>query len=140
MITFPSIEPATDAEAEFVDDSLVAFNQSKVPFLQKEVIYKNYVIKDKGKIVAGLNAFLYSWKILHVDILFVDEEYRGNGLGTMLLNHVENEARSMGSTLSHFDTFDFQAKDFYLKHGYEVFGVLEDCPPGHKRYYLKKVL
>ena len=22
----------------------------------------------------------------------------------------------------------------------QVFGVLEDCPPGHKRYYLKKKL
>ena len=35
-------------------------------------------------------------------------------------------------------TFDFQAKEFYLKHGYEVFGVLEDCPADHQRYYLKK--
>ncbi|PPE03578.1 hypothetical protein HCUR_00960 [Holospora curviuscula] len=26
-------------------------------------------------------------------------------------------------------TFDFQVKDFYLKQGYEIFGVLEDCPP-----------
>ena len=42
--------------------------------------------------------------------------------------------------LIHLDTFDFQAKDFYLKHGYEVFGVLDDCPKGHKRYYMKKVL
>ena len=29
---------------------------------------------------------------------------------------------------------------FYLKHGYEIFGILEDCPKGHKRYYLKKSL
>ena len=35
---------------------------------------------------------------------------------------------------------NFQAKDFYIKHGYEVFGVLDDCPKGHKRYYMKKVL
>jgi hypothetical protein len=44
------------------------------------------------------------------------------------------------SFLSHLDTFDWQTKEFYLKHGYEVFGVLDDCPPGHKRYYMKKVL
>jgi GNAT superfamily N-acetyltransferase len=131
---------ATQDEAEFVDSGLVAFNASKVLFSQEEVVYKNHVIKDDGKVVAGLNAFLYSWKILHIDILFVDEKYRGKGLGTRLLNHVENEARTMGSTLSHLDTFDFQAKDFYLKHGYEIFGILEDCPPGHKRYYLKKYI
>lgn len=86
---------ATQNESEFVDDSLVAFNTSKVPFKQEEVIHKNYVIKDKGKIIAGLNAILYSWKILHVDILFVDEKYRGQGLGIKLLNHAENEARNL---------------------------------------------
>lgn len=46
--------------------------------------------------------------------------------------------KEKGGKLVHLDTFDFQAKDFYLKNGYEVFGVLEDCPKGHKRYYLKK--
>jgi ADP-ribose pyrophosphatase YjhB (NUDIX family) len=38
------------------------------------------------------------------------------------------------------DTFDFQAKDFYLKHGYDIFGVLGNCPPGHERYYMRKNL
>jgi hypothetical protein len=61
-------------------------------------------------------------------------------LGTILLNKVEEKAKQLGATLSHLDTFDFQAKDFYLKHGYEVFGVLDDCPKDHKRYYMKKVL
>ena len=46
----------------------------------------------------------------------------------------------MGCTLSHLDTFDFQAKDFYLTKGYEIFGELENCPPGHKRIFLKKYL
>ena len=42
--------------------------------------------------------------------------------------------------LIHLDTCDFQSKDFYLKQGYEIFGVLDNCPKGHKRYYLKKML
>jgi hypothetical protein len=33
-----------------------------------------------------------------------------------------------------------QDKDFYLRHGYEIFGVLDNCPPGHQRYYMKKLL
>lgn len=37
--------------------------------------------------------------------------------------------------LAHLDTFDFQANNFYLKLEYEVFGELENYPPGHKRYY-----
>ena len=62
------------------------------------------------------------------------------GLGSKLLAEVERTAVEAGCTLIHLDTFDFQAKDFYLRHGYEVFGVLEDCPEGHCRYYLKKKL
>ena len=48
--------------------------------------------------------------------------------------------REKGCHLIHLDTFDFQAKDFYIKHGYEVFGVLDECPKKHKRYYLKKLI
>jgi len=46
----------------------------------------------------------------------------------------------MGCRISHLDTFDFQAKGFYEKLGYTVFGVLEDCPEGHNRYYMSKKL
>ena len=45
-----------------------------------------------------------------------------------------------GAKLIHLDTFDFQAKEFYEKQGYIVFGILENCPEKHYRYYLKKVL
>ena len=59
-------------------------------------------------------------------------------MGEKLLKEVEKIAINQGCELIHLDTFDFQAKDFYLKYGYEIFGVLEDCPEGHCRYYLKK--
>lgn len=56
------------------------------------------------------------------------------------LEEVENDAKSKGAKLIHLDTFDFQAKEFYEKQGYIVFGILENCPEKHYRYYLKKVL
>ena len=77
---------------------------------------------------------------MYLELLFVDEAHRNKDLATILLQRVEKEAKAMGVSLVHTDTYDFQAKDFYLKQGYEVFGVLDDCPTGHKRYYLKKVL
>jgi GNAT superfamily N-acetyltransferase len=83
---------------------------------------------------------MYCWGMLYVDVLFVEENHRGGQLGSLLLNKVEAEAKAIGASLSHLDTFDWQAKEFYLKHGYKVFGVLDDCPKGHKRYYMKKVL
>lgn len=132
---------ATPQEIDYVDDKLGEYNNEQVPFTQKEnPILKNYIIKDKGEIIAGIKADIYHWGILYLEVFWVDKRYRGKGLGSALLNRVEQEAKEVGATLVHTDTFDFQAKDFYLKHGYQIFGVLEDCPPGHNRYYLKKKL
>lgn len=136
-----AITSATQAEVEYVDNKLGEFNRSQVPATQEPtLILKNYIIKDNGTIIAGIKSDIYHWGILYVEVLFVDESHRHKGLGSALLQKVEEEAKAMGATLVHTDTFDFQALDFYLKHGYEVFGVLEDCPKDHKRYYLKKHL
>lgn len=126
---------------EIIDERLFAYNKKCVPATQEpEVINIHYVIKEQDTIIAGICADIYIWKILFISLLFVDENHRNKNLATLLLKRVEEEAKVMGATLVHLDTFDFQAKDFYLKQGYEVFGVLKDCPPGHKRYYMKKNL
>ncbi|MDP3559345.1 MAG: GNAT family N-acetyltransferase [Legionellaceae bacterium] len=136
-----NIIAATARESEFIDQKIDQFNSGQVPFTQNPTyIYKNYVIKESSKIIAGINTFVYGWKILYIGVLFVEEQYRNQHLGSQLLQHAENEALTLGCSLSHLDTFDFQAKDFYLKQGYELFGVLENCPPHHNRYYLKKIL
>jgi GNAT superfamily N-acetyltransferase len=99
------------------------YNSEKVPFTQKiNPIFKKYIVKDKEEIVAGINAVMYHWGMLYVDELFVAEVHRHKGIGEYLLRKVEKEAKELGATLSHLDTFNFQAKDFYLKQGYEVFG------------------
>lgn len=123
-----------------IDAQLYAYNKSCVPATQNpEVIDIHYVVKDKDEIIAGICADIYTWKIMYIDLLFVNEKYRNKNLGSYLLKKVEDEARAFGVTLAHTDSYDFQAKDFYVKHGYEVFGVLDDCPAGHQRFYLKKV-
>lgn len=132
---------ATQKEATDLIDQLVDLNCEQVPFTQTpNPVYMNYVIKKNDLVIAGINATLYHWGILFVSELFVIAKFRGQCLGSRLLLYVETEALKLGGTLSHCDTFDFQAKDFYLKKGYRIFGVLEDCPPGHQRYYLSKKL
>lgn len=91
------------------------------------------------EIAGGVLGELY-WNWLHVDLLWVKEELRGCGYGHGLLMHLEEEGRQRGARNVFLDTFSFQAPGFYKKHGYEVFGVLPDFPPGHQRYYLAKQL
>ena len=38
------------------------------------------------------------------------------------------------------DTHSFQARPFYEARGYKVFGVLDDYPEGHKKFFLSKKL
>lgn len=131
-----------DTDADDICDKLVEYNLSRVPKTQETDfvnIYKK-IVNDEGEIIAGCLAKMYCWNVIYVDILWIDEAYRKQGLGSKLLKEIERIAVEESCTLIHLDTFDFQAKDFYIKHGYEVFGVLEDCPKEHCRYYLKKKL
>lgn len=133
---------STKEENAMVDDGIVEYNLGKVPFTQTPSFFPiNRVIKNsEGEVLAGIISVLYCWKCLYVDILWVKEGYRKEGFGSKLLMEVEKIAKEKGCELIHLDTFDFQAKDFYIKHGFEVFGVLDDCPLEHKRYYMKKKL
>lgn len=136
------ISPCTDEEAEYVEDMLIEYNLSKVPAKQNKLFEPiNLKIADEtGKVIAGCLAVMYCWHVMYVDILWVDEAYRRQGLGSCLLLEAERQAKDMGCYLAHLDTFDFQAKAFYEKHNYTVFGTLTDCPEGHSRYYLQKRL
>ena len=131
-----------DYDSDFIGERLVEYNLQHVPRTQKaDFISINKKITDEnGTIIAGCIAEMYCWNIAYVDVLWVDERYRRSGLGTKLLAEIERTAMEENCSLIHLDTFDFQAKDFYIKHGYDLFGVLEDCPENHCRYYLKKKL
>ncbi|KOR24761.1 GNAT family N-acetyltransferase [Clostridium sp. L74] len=134
------IRESSSEESDLIVDRLVEYNLSKVPVKQEDTfLWINRVVEDtKGEIIAGILSKIYCWNCLYIDALWVKEEYRKDGLGTKLLKEVEKIAKDKNCKLIHLDTFDFQAKDFYIKHGYEIFGILDQCPENHKRYFMKK--
>ena len=136
------IIPATPQDNEYLENKLVEFNQQQVPFTQSEPFMQlSFVIKDEENVIrGGITAVIYCWKILYINVLWVDERYRKHGYGAKLLAEIEQAAYDQGCKLAHLDTFDFQAKDFYLRQGYEIFGQLDDCPPGHAKFFMKKHL
>jgi GNAT superfamily N-acetyltransferase len=96
-------------------------------------------LHGKNVVVGGLwAASLFRW--LHLQLLFVPEPMRGHGIGSALLATAETEARRRGCLGIYVDTFSFQAVPFYEKAGFSVFGVLDECPPGHRRVFLQKRL
>lgn len=135
------IRESNNIEEDFIVDKIVEYNLSIVPSKQEtDFLWINRIVEDKnGNIIAGILSKMYCWNCLYIDVLWVKEEHRKDGLGSRLLKEIESVAIEKGCYLIHLDTFDFQAKDFYIKHGYEVFGVLDECLEGHKRYFLKKI-
>jgi GNAT superfamily N-acetyltransferase len=93
----------------------------------------------RGEWLGGLMGELWGgW--LHVKILWVDPAARGQGNGSRLLQTAEDYAIERGAFAATLETASFQARPFYEKLGYEVFAALEDYPPGHTKYYLRKQL
>ena len=141
MYKFEATIPMEE-EAEFIGNMLLAYNLESNPIAQeKPFINVNRCIKDEnGEVIGGILACSALWNILSIDTLWVKSEFRNQGFATQLLSIVEADARNIGCYISYLSTYDFQAKDFYLKNGYEIFGILEDCPKGHKLYHLSKRL
>jgi ribosomal protein S18 acetylase RimI-like enzyme len=75
-----------------------------------------------------------------VNSLWVGEPYRHRGFGSQMLRTAEEEALRLGCHSAHLDTFGFQARPFYERNGYRVFGELPDYPEGYTRYYMVKRL
>src|SRR5579863_1682354 len=133
---------ATDKDIKALDKAITDYNiQIAKELPRAEISRLDFAAKNsEGRLLGGIQAYRVNWGILHVELLFVRENCRHQGIASSLLQHVEKIARTHHCYLAHLDTFDFQAKDFYLRHGYQIFGVLENAPKGHNRYYMKKDL
>ena len=82
-----------------------------------------------GELVGGLRGFVFlQW--LTVELLFVDEAARHQGLGRQLLATAEQKARDLGAHSVTLNTFEWQARGFYLKQGYEEFGHIDNYIQG----------
>ena len=93
----------------------------------------------EGRLAGGISATV-NWNWLHIALVWISPGLRRSGLGSDLLSRIEEAAKERGCTNAHLDTFSYQARPFYERHGYELFATLEDYPIGHQRFFLRKKL
>lgn len=129
-------EHPSDDDTNAVVNGLVGYNGSQVgPSGGRRLVL---LLRDgEGTIRGGLLGYTH-WNWLFVSHLWVHDSLRGRDLGRELLARAEAEAAARGCRNAHVDTYSFQAPGFYESLGYEVFGTLDDYPPGHSRYFLRK--
>ena len=126
------------ADLNFLEDQINAYNMARVGAYDGRDLA--IFVRDKaGRIVAGISG--YTWAgFCEIQFLWVDESLRQRSYGTQLLRSAEEEARARGCSLIVLGSYSFQAPDFYRRHGYEVVGLVEDCPVGYVHYYFRKPL
>lgn len=94
---------------------------------------------EAGRLLGGLRGFVFlDW--LNVEVLFVEEDARGSGLGSRLLAEAEQQAIALGAKNARLDTFEWQARPFYLKHGYEEYARIDEFVQGKYLVLMKKAL
>lgn len=125
-------------EIEFVNNALEKFNNMHVG--PDNHLLLNIVEYDENQnVIAGILGGTY-WGWLHIDILWVDENFRSKNIGSRLLIAAENEAKKRGCHSVHVDTMSWQAPEFYKKHGYELISELDNIPNGYKKFHFIKRL
>ena len=75
-----------------------------------------------------------------LELLWVEAPYRRQGIGTSLLQAIEYEAMQLGAHSAYMWTQDFEAPEFYHRHGYQEFVRLQDFMPGHQLIGMQKRL
>lgn len=125
-----------EKEAVYIRKKLIEHN------LKYITEYEEYTLclKDNCENIIGGVVASKDNERMTINYLWVDDSARGNGYGAKLIKHVEEIAIDKRCTVIWLNTFGFQAPDFYIKMGYELFGVLENCINGHNQYFFKKII
>ena len=132
------LENKESLKAQEIGDLIRAYNRSKREEAESEPL-NLYVEDEKGNLMAGLVAETFgNW--LEIEYLFVREELRGQGIGSKLLRRAEDEAKKRNCRFAFVNTYQFQAPDFYISHGYKEVLTLQDYPYTGQRYYYQKDL
>jgi GNAT superfamily N-acetyltransferase len=96
-----------------------------------------FVRDENDDIVAGVSGGTWGG-CCELSLLWVDDRFRGRGLGSALIRGAEDEARRRGCGTVVLLSHDVQAPGFYERLGYETVGVVDDYPVGSAARWFRK--
>ncbi|PVE21009.1 GNAT family N-acetyltransferase [Microvirga sp. KLBC 81] len=132
-------EAPSPADYDAILHPLISYNDSKGPpsrFQPLAILLRD---PNTGETLGGLwGKSSYDW--VFIELLVVPEQWRGQNVGTLLLQKAEEVGRVRNCVGVWLKTFGFQARGFYEKNGFELFGSLDDYPRGSNCYFMRKLL
>ena len=131
--------PSNDT-VQVVRQGISSHAQAAIGLPETEWRPLNVFLRDEeGEVLGGVLGNLWGdW--MYASYVWVDRSLRGHGHASKLMLAAEEYASALGCSSAFLDTFSFQARPLYEKLGYELFGVEEDHPKGHRHYLLTKRL
>jgi GNAT superfamily N-acetyltransferase len=133
------IEAPSPADRDAILNPLIAYNDGNGPpsgFQPMAIVLRD---PSTGETVGGLwGKSSYDW--VFIELLVVPEQWRGQNVGTLLLQKAEEVGRARNCVGLWLNTFGFQARGFYEKNGFEVFGTIDDYPHGSNCSFMRKLL
>jgi GNAT superfamily N-acetyltransferase len=138
---FTFSDTPTEVEVNLIQERLEEYNREQTSGEYDEPgIEVNLVVKDvEGSVVGGVNASTML-RVMHLEALWVADEYRKLGYGSELVLAAERIGFEKGCITSQTWSLSFQAPGFYQKIGYEVLGVYDGYPDGITETVLMKRL
>jgi len=126
-----------DLDTAAIEQRLYEFNMDATGY--RDGLDLGFVVEAAGEVVAA--AAGYTWGgICEVKTLWVHAEHRRAGLGSTLMAQAIEEARRRGCRLLFLTTYDFQAREFYERLGFECIATIPDKPLGHVEHIMRRTL
>ncbi len=131
-------EAQCQALAAFLTDRIYEYN-AKATGYADGMLLAGCVRSESGEVIAGFNG--HTWGgCCELSNIWVHEQHRGRGLGTLLLRSVEAEAVARGCVQVVLATHSFQAPGFYERMGYQRRFTIEGLPKDHADIIYVKLL
>ncbi len=133
--------PCSEDDMDFiVEQADNAFNAMARPEEDADEEFVYIVTDESGDLLGGCILSVDGLNTASIYDLWVEEEFRRQGMASALIREAEHEAVEHGCYLAMVGTFDWQARPFYDKHGYMLNDTMTDVPKGHEHYFLTKRL
>lgn len=127
------------AQIDFIDAGLAAYNVERAGVNDERALAVFAKDPDTGALLGGLTGRT-SLGLMFVDLFYLADALRGDGIGRAILRLAEEEGRGRGCGAAVLYTISFQAPAFYEKLGWRRFGEVPCDPPGTSRVFVTKTL
>ena len=95
------------------------------------------LVNSDGNLIAAVSCGVNGEDAGWIEGIWVEEQYRGQGIGTRLMGEIEREAKENGAYVILSYCCDW-VSGFFFQNGFTPRGELEDYPQGHTAYELEK--